>query len=153
MLDNVFILDRNKKVVATLSLKGSNPFFDFSYKEYLETGASTFDFSIVLNDELSECVTERNFVLFKRNNKLKMFQIMTCQDEEHIDNVIRIVSSETIGLELTNSYVRETNFEGNVKKFLEVILQDTNYEIGEVSGTLEDEIRTVHITETTRVYE
>lgn len=153
MLDNVFILDRNKKVVATLSLKGSNPFFDFSYKEYLETGASTFDFSIVLNDELSECVTERNFVLFKRNNKLKMFQIMTCQDEEHIDNVIRIVSSETIGLELTNSYVRETNFEGNVKKFLEVILQDTNYEIGEVSETLEDEIRTVNITEPTSVYE
>lgn len=153
MLDSVFILDRNKKIVATLSLKGSNPFFDFSYHEYLATGANTFDFSIRLTEGLAEHIVEKNFVLFERNNKLKMFQIMTCKDEESIDNVIRIVNSETVGLELANSYVRETTIEGNMSKFLTAVLQDTNYKVGEVSETLLNEIRTTVISEPTSVYQ
>ena len=153
MLDSIFILDRNKKPVAALSKNGSNPFFDFSYKEYLSTGASTFDFSLRLTHELAQCVIEKNFVLFERNNKLKLFQITSCKDEENMDNVIRTVNSETIGLELANSYVRATTIEGNVKRFLTIILQDTNYKVGEISETLTNEVRTTIISEPTSVYQ
>ena len=134
-------------------MKGSNPFFDFSYKEYLETGANTFDFSVVLDDELAQYVIEKNFVLFERNGKLKLFQIMTCVDEESYDNVIRTVQSETIGLELANDYVRATTIEGNMETFLKTILMDTNYKVGEVSETLSNEVRTTIISEPTSVYQ
>ena len=152
MLDNVYVLNRNKQVVATLSIEGSNPFFDYSYHEYLETGASTFDFSIILDRELEEALLEKNFVLFKRNDKLKMFQIMTCEDEEVYDGIQRRIYSETVGLELANSYVRATTIEGNMNKFLSTILQDTNYYVGYVSSTLDNLIVTTEITEPTSVY-
>ena len=152
MLDNVYILNRNKQVVATLSTEGSNPFFDFSYHEYLTTGASTFDFSIILDRTLEEALLEKNFVLFERNGKLKMFQIMTCEDEEVYDGIQRKVYSETVGLELANSYVRATTIEGNMNKFLTTILQDTNYQVGYISSTLENLIVTTKITEPTSVY-
>lgn len=149
MLGELIILDSDKKICARLT---PSLYFDYSYHAYLETGAETFDFSVTLDEELEQVITERNFVLFIRNNKYKMFQIMACEDEENIDSVVRNVQSETVGLELRNDYIRESTITGNMNKFLDTILKDTNYKKGYVSPELDDISVETSITEPKAIY-
>lgn len=149
MLGELTILDSDKKICARLT---PSLYFDYSYHPYLETGAETFDFSVTLDEELEQAITERNFVLFIRNNKYKMFQIMACEDEENIDSVVRNVQSEIVGLELRNDYIRESTITGNMNKFLDTILKDTNYKKGYVSPELDDISVETNITEPKAVY-
>lgn len=149
MLGELIILDSDKKICARLT---PSLYFDYSYHPYLETGAETFDFSVTLDEELEQAITERNFVLFIRNNKYKMFQIMACEDEENIDSVVRNVRSEIVGLELRNDYIRESTITGNMNKFLDTILKDTNYKKGYVSPELDDISVETSITEPKAVY-
>ena len=149
MLGELIILDSDKKICARLT---PSLYFDYSYHPYLETGAETFDFSVTLDEELEQAITERNFVLFIRNNKYKMFQIMACEDEENIDSVVRNVQSEIVGLELRNDYIRESTITGNMNKFLDTILKDTNYKKGYVSPELDDISVETNITEPKAVY-
>ena len=149
MLGELIILDSDKKICARLT---PSLYFDYSYHSYLETGAETFDFSVTLDEELEQAITERNFVLFIRNNKYKMFQIMACEDEENIDSVVRNVQSEIVGLELRNDYIRESTITGNMNKFLDTILKDTNYKKGYVSPELDDISVETSITEPKAVY-
>lgn len=149
MLGELIILDSDKKICARLT---PSLYFDYSYYPYLETGAETFDFSVTLDEELEQAITERNFVLFIRNNKYKMFQIMACEDEENIDSVVRNVQSEIVGLELRNNYIRESTITGNMNKFLDTILKDTNYKKGYVSPELDDISVETSITEPKAVY-
>ena len=149
MLGELIILDSDKKICARLT---PSLYFDYSYHPYLETGAETFDFSVTLDEELEQAITERNFVLFIRNNKYKMFQIMACEDEENIDSVVRNVQSEIVGLELRNDYIRESTITGNMNKFLDTILKDTNYKKGYVSPELDDISVETSITEPKAVY-
>lgn len=149
MLGELIILDSDKKICARLT---PSLYFDYSYHPYLETGAETFDFSVTLDEELEQAITERNFVLLIRNNKYKMFQIMACEDEENIDSVVRNVQSEIVGLELRNDYIRESTITGNMNKFLDTILKDTNYKKGYVSPELDDISVETSITEPKAVY-
>ena len=149
MLGELIILDSDKKICARLT---PSLYFDYSYHAYLETGAETFDFSVTLDEELEQAITERNFVLLIRNNKYKMFQIMACEDEENIDSVVRNVQSEIVGLELRNDYIRESTITGNMNKFLDTILKDTNYKKGYVSSELDDISVETSITEPKAVY-
>jgi hypothetical protein len=149
VLGELIILDSDKKICARLT---PSLYFDYSYHPYLETGAETFDFSVTLDEELEQAITERNFVLFIRNNKYKMFQIMACEDEENIDSVVRNVQSEIVGLELRNDYIRESTITGNMNKFLDTILKDTNYKKGYVSPELDDISVETSITEPKAVY-
>lgn len=149
MLGELIILDSDKKICARLT---PSLYFDYSYHPYLETGAETFDFSVTLDEELEQAITERNFILFIRNNKYKMFQIMACEDEENIDSVVRNVQSEIVGLELRNDYIRESTITGNMNKFLDTILKDTNYKKGYVSPELDDISVETSITEPKAVY-
>jgi hypothetical protein len=149
VLGELIILDSDKKICARLT---PSLYFDYSYHPYLETGAETFDFSVTLDEELEQAITERNFVLFIRNNKYKMFQIMACEDEENIDSVVRNVQSEIVGIELRNDYIRESTITGNMNKFLDTILKDTNYKKGYVSPELDDISVETSITEPKAVY-
>ena len=149
MLGELIILDNNKKITARLA---PSFYFDYSYKLYLETGAETFDFSVVLTEELEQILTERNYVLFVRNNKYKMFQIMKCKDEENFSTVIRTVEAETVGLELSNSFVRPMTIIGNMTKFLSTVLQDTNCKIGYISPELDNISEETVLTEPKSAY-
>ena len=149
MLGELIILNNDKKIIARIS---PSFYFDYNYHTYLETGAETFDFSVVLDEDIEQVLVEKNLVLFKRNDKYKMFQIMVCKDEESYDNVIRTVESETIGLELSNDFVRELKIEGNMTTILTAVLQDTNYEIGYVSPKLDEMISYIDVKEPTAVY-
>ena len=149
MLGELIILNNDKKIIARIS---PSFYFDYNYHTYLETGAETFDFSVVLDEDVEQVLVEKNLVLFKRNDKYKMFQIMVCKDEESYDNVIRTVESETIGLELSNDFVRELMIEGNMTTILTAILQDTNYKVGYISPELDEMISYIDVKEPTAVY-
>ena len=149
MIGELKILDVNKKIIARIS---PSDYFDFLYHTYLSTGAETFDFSVQSNDEYSSVLVQRNYVLFERNEKLRMLQITDCKDEEEGDNIIRKVESEIVGLELINDYVNEFKIEGNMTSILTTVLQDTNYKVGYISPKLDSMITLVELNETTSVY-
>ena len=149
LIDELKILDANKKIIARIS---PSDYFDFLYHTYLDTGAETFDFSVQNNDKYSSILVQRNYVLFERNEKLKMLQIINCKDEEEGNNVIRKIESEIIGLELINDYVNEFKIESNMTTILNSVLQDTNYKVGYVSPKLDDMVVLIELTETTSVY-
>ena len=73
MLGVLIILNNDKKIIARIS---PSFYFDYNYHTYLETGAETFDFSVVLDEDIEQVLVEKNLVLFKRNDKYKMFQII-----------------------------------------------------------------------------
>lgn len=149
MLGDLQILDTNFKVIARIS---SSIYFDYNYHTYLDTGAETLDFSVQSKDEFEQVLKERNYVLFERNGKFKIFQITGCKEEENYDNVIRKVQTEIAGLELINDYVREFKVEGNMTTILTAVLRDTTYQIGYVSPELDNIIVFIELTETTSVY-
>lgn len=149
MINEIYILDKNKKLLCILP---HGIFYDYEYHSYLKTGADIFDFSIKINSDTSNKVKGKNFVLFFRNNKARMLQITECLEEETILSTSKTVKSETIALELYNSHVRPCTIEGNVRTFLTTVLQDSNYKIGYISPTLDNVIKTTEIKEITEVY-
>nr|DAQ05094.1 MAG TPA: Transglycosylase SLT domain [Bacteriophage sp.] len=149
MINEIYILDGNKKLLCILP---HGVFYDYEYHSYLKTGADTFDFSVKINSDTSNKVKGKNFVLFFRNNKARMLQITECLEEETILSTSKTVKSETIALELYNSHVRPCTIEGNVRTFLTTVLQDTNYEVGYISPSLNNVIKTTEIKEITEVY-
>ncbi|SFJ33193.1 hypothetical protein SAMN02910355_2243 [Terrisporobacter glycolicus] len=149
MIEEIYILDENKKLLCILP---HGTFYDYEYHSYLSTGADIFDFNVKINSDTANKVKGKNFVLFFRKNKARMFQITECEEEETILSTSKTVKSETIALELYNSHVRPCTIEGNVRTFLTTVLQDTNYEIGYISPALDNVIRTTKITEITEVY-
>jgi hypothetical protein len=153
MITELYILDRNKKIVCILSNQtGEKVFYDYTYTSYLETGAEIFNFSVILNNDIEKYIKNMNYVLFKRKDKIKMFQIKEYSDDEIINSTVRTVKSEFIGLELYEDSVRESIIEGNIRKVLETILQDTSYEIGYISPKLDDVIGTIEIEKPTPIY-
>lgn len=149
MINEICILDENKKLLCILP---HGVFYDYEYHSYLKTGADIFDFSVKINSDTSNKVKGKNFVLFFRNNKARMLQITECLEEETILSTSKTVKSETIALELYNSHVRPCTIEGNVRTFLTTVLQDTNYEVGYISPSLNNVIKTTEIKEITEVY-
>lgn len=79
-------------------------------------------------------------------------QIKKTTSIEHIDDVVITVYAEFIGIELYNSYVDKFVADGNATKLLETILMDTNYKVGYVSPSLDEEAFRVEATEVTSVY-
>ena len=146
MIDMIYILDTNKKVVLTLN---NESFYDYEYHTYLSTGADTFDFTV--KDDKDKIKT-KYFVLFFRANKPRIFQIDKISELEVMGDTVKQVESNTVALELYNSQVRPCRLEGNPKSIFSTILQDTNYKLGYVSPSTDNNIQAIVVNETTDVY-
>ena len=153
MINNIYILDENKKLSCILSNTSEEiVFYDYEYHSYLSTGADTFDFTVKINSYTKDKINSKNFVLFFRKNKARIFQIMSCDEDENILTTCKKVKSETVALELRNSHIRPCTIEGNINKFLTIVLQDTNYKIGYIDPELDNLAATTIIDEITPVY-
>ena len=148
---NIYLLDKNLKVCDTLSSEGgvnSSPFFNDEYIQYLETGAETFEFE-TLNSEYLE---NGNYVAFMYKNEYKLFQISEVEDT-HEDTFIKRVYSETSGLELSYEIIRPRVIpSANIKQFLEIVLADTSWEIGNIDEDVSD-VHTIEIDNYDRIYD
>lgn len=154
MIQNIFILNNKKQISRILNLNGSEDttFFDDTYSLELETGAETFEFSVLSSLMTDTDLVAGNYALLKYDNKFKLFQIMYTEEEHSDGDIIKTCYCEIVGLELINNVIRETVVEGNINAFLRVILQDTAWNIGTVSRELESNIQSITIDKPTSVY-
>ena len=130
----IFILDKSMNIRDSLSNSGEishiTPFFDDIYTSYLETGAETYQFSTLANTKESQHLIVGNHIAFQYEDEYKLFTI-TEIEETHDENFIKTVYCEMAGLKLINKVIRPIEFKStNLRKFLEEILSDTDWNIG-----------------------
>ena len=130
----IFILDKSMNIRDSLSNSGEishiTPFFDDIYTSYLETGAETYQFSTLANTKESQHLIVGNHIAFQYEDEYKLFTI-TEIEETHDENFIKTVYCEMAGLKLINKIIRPIEFKStNLRKFLEEILSDTDWNIG-----------------------
>ena len=130
----IFILDKSMNIRDSLSNSGEishiTPFFDDIYTSYLETGAETYQFSTLANTKESQHLIVGNHIAFQYEDEYKLFTI-TEIEETHDENFIKTVYCEMAGLKLINKVIRPMTFSStNLRKFLEEILSDTDWNIG-----------------------
>ena len=154
MNKNLYILDNTKKLIKiintinTISIK----VYDDTYTSELLTGAETYTASFKVSYQDQLIFLEGNYIGFYWQDNFKLMQIKKTTSIEHIDDVVITVYAEFIGIELYNSYVDKFVADGNAAKLLETILMDTNYKVGYVSPSLDEEAFRVEATEVTSVY-
>lgn len=151
----LFILDKSMVVQDTLSNKGETthitPFFDDEYTSYLETGAETYKFSTLANTRESQHLVVGNHIAFQYEGKHKLFTI-TEIEETHDEDFIKTVYCEMAGLRLLNSIIRPITFNNtNLKKFLEIVLENTGWSIGKIDLSLTN-VCDFEITDYTNAY-
>lgn len=153
LVTEIYILNRNKKIIDVLSNNGTNPnspFFDDIYKVYLSTGAESFEFSTVTNGRTSS-LQKGCFIAFKYRNKIKLFQIINTSSEHSNGLIKKTCYCETIGLELLNKVVRKSVLQGDVTTFFNLLLQDSSFELGYVDPQI-NEFRSINIEKPTLIY-
>ena len=129
----IFILDRQERIINILKNNGGtefSPFFDDVLTEDLTTGGETFQFSTIANRSTSKDLVVGNFVAFKKDSKIKLFQIMQVE-ESHEEVIYTNVYCESAGLELINKIFRKTTINSaTLRKFMETVLSDTGWNVG-----------------------
>ena len=154
MNKNLYILDNTKKLIKIINTTNtiSIKVYDDTYTSELLTGAETYTASFKVSYQDQPIFLEGNYIGFYWRDNFKLMQIKKTTSIEHIDDVTIIVYAEFIGIELYNSYVDKFVADGNATKLLETILMDTNYKVGYVSPSLDEEAFRVEATEVTSVY-
>lgn len=154
-MNMMFVFDSNKKLIGFLSNNGANPIAPFFYdlfKQDLNTGADTYEFTTINNSYTSRIIKPGNYVLFFYDEKYKMFQIVE-QKHEHNSGKKHITSyCEGVGLELLTDYAEPFTIEGNFRLFLETVLQDTEWRVGNISDSLLHKTSLVKNTKKEKVY-
>lgn len=136
----IFILNTSEQVVGTLARKGTTnkvtPYFDDTHIEDLSTGAETFAFSTFANTREASNIVIGNLIAFKVEKGYKLFQIIDVT-EEHETEFIKTAYCEMAGIELINEIVRAVDLpSASLKQFLTYLLQDTEYQVGKIDGSL-----------------
>lgn len=153
-MDTIFILNKSMSVVDMLSNNGDSPqspFFDDKYIQEMNTGAETFEFTTISNARTNKYLVAGNYVAFKFNNKVKVFQILETE-EEHQDILYKHCYCEIAGLELINDVIRAREIaSANIRQFMEIALGDTSWKLGIVDAAI-NSVHTIKIDKPTNVY-
>ena len=154
MIKNLYIFDNTKKLLKLINTTNTNNIkvYDDTYTSELITGAETYTASFKVSYQDQPIFLEGNYIGFYWQDNFKLMQIKKTTSIEHIDDVTITVYAEFIGIELYNSYVDKFVADGNATKLLQTILMDTNYKVGYVSPSLDEEAFRVETTEVTSVY-
>ena len=154
MNKNLYIFDNDKKLLKLINTTNTNSIkvYDDTYTSELLTGAETYTASFKVSYQDQPIFLEGNYIGFYWQDNFKLMQIKKTTSIEHIDDVTITVYAEFIGIELYNSYVDKFVADGTATKLLETILMDTNYKVGYVSPSLDQEAFRVEATEVTSVY-
>ena len=141
----IYVLDNRKYNIGSIDTDSSNMSND-KFIQYLDTGAYTYEFDIILDNNNSQLLEEKNYLVFYWRKKLKMFQIETIKDTEGILHVTRNVYAVPCTLELYQNHVRPIVIEGTIETCLTSILQDTNFKVGNISPSLANVGKSMNIT-------
>lgn len=156
MVNSVYILNKDKRIVDILSNNGDSPkspFFDDIYVQHLATGAETFEFTTFSNERTSKYCNTGSYVAFKYENKIKLFQIVESNEEHSEGQIIKTCYCEVAGLELINNIIRAMEMPSvNVEQFFKTVLKDTPWTLGLVEYGVNDRVQTIKIDKPTNVY-
>lgn len=149
----IYILNPRFRILDILSTEDrKNPVFGDTFTQYLETGASTYDFSTVLTETTAKSVDVMNYIMFTYNNRLYMHQIKKIEDKEGSNYVTREVQAESMSLILYNHHIRPTTIEGTLAKSIAYTLEGTPWKVGNISKTVADVVGTMKVDSVTPVY-
>ncbi|WP_312288073.1 phage tail protein [Terrisporobacter sp.] len=154
-MNMMFVFNSNKKLIGFVSNNGASPiapFFNDLFKQDLITGADTYEFTTINNSHTSRIIQPGNYVLFFYDNKYKMFQIVEQKHEHNSGKKYMTSYCEGVGLELLTDYAEPFTIEGNFKLFLETVLQDTEWRVGNISESLLHKTSLVKNTKNEKVY-
>ncbi len=149
-VNTIFILDRNLRIIDTVSRAGDSSFFDDIYDIDLVTGTETFEFSVNDIERYSDELIGLNYILFKFKGKFKLLQVMTEGYEHEEGNIITNIYCENTGISLINEPAPNGTITGNVDNFLRIMLDQTNFEVGYIDSSL-NKVITVDIDKKTNV--
>lgn len=149
-VNTIFILNRDLEIIDTISRAGDSSFFDDTYDIDLVTGTETFEFSVNDIERYSSELVGLNYILFKFKGKFKLLQIMTEGYEHEEGNIITNIYCENTGISLINEPAPSGTITGNISNFLRIILDQTNFIVGDVDSSL-NKVITVEIDNKTNV--
>ena len=156
MVNSIYILNKDKRIVDTLSNNGDSPmspFFDDKYVQHLATGAETFEFTTFSNNRTSKYCEAGSYVAFKIDRKVKLFQIVETNEEHYDGQIVKTCYCEVAGLELINNVVRAMEMPAvNVEQFFNTVLRDTPWSLGLVEYGINNITHTINISKPTNVY-
>ncbi|SFJ26068.1 hypothetical protein SAMN02910355_1844 [Terrisporobacter glycolicus] len=155
MVNMMLIYDNYLNPIGILSNQGLNPmspFFEDKFIQELDTGADTLEFKTLNNNYTSNKLKVGNYVGFKFQGKVKLFQILEVTDTHEGENKEIEIYGEIVGLELLNDYSDTFTIEGNAKLFFDTILADTRWRLRYMSSTLENNIQKIEYKEMKSVY-
>ena len=154
-MDTIFVLNIARQVIDVLSNNGADPsapFFDDVYTSELDTGAETYEFTTFNNPRTNVTLEVGNYILFKYDDKYKLFQITETTDEHSDGKKLLTVYAEMAGMELLNDYCEPFTIEGNFITFMNRVLQDTDWVVGRYSDSLLNDIQMIEVKENQNVY-
>ena len=154
-MDTIFVLNVARQVIDILSNNGADPsapFFDDVYTSELDTGAETYEFTTFNNPRTNVTLEVGNYILFKYDDKYKLFQITETTDEHSDGKKLLTVYAEMAGMELLNDYCEPFTIEGNFITFMNRVLQDTDWVVGRYSDSLLNDIQMIEVKENQNVY-
>ena len=154
-MDTIFVLNIARQVIDILSNNGADPsapFFDDVYTSELDTGAETYEFTTFNNPRTNVTLEVGNYILFKYDDKYKLFQITETTDEHSDGKKLLTVYAEMAGMELLNDYCEPFTIEGNFITFMNRVLQDTDWVVGRYSDSLLNDIQMIEVKENQNVY-
>ena len=151
----IYILNKNEEIVGVLSNNGYasqvTPFWDDVHSLDLDNGSESYEFTTLGDSPEASYLEVGNYIAFDFNGEVKLFAIVDIEDN-HTDVFNKTVYTESCGLELLNSYVRPVSMVGvNIKSFMDSILADTPFKLGNVSLSL-TALEDVEIDKHTSVY-
>lgn len=152
-VNTIYILDRNKNVIGNISGNSDTPFFDDIFDMDLTTGMETYSFSVLNNIKYENKLIGGNYIAFKYKGKYKLFTIVTIEDEHEEDAIIKSIYAEGVSFSLINNIVRKQSITGNIKTFLNTVLAETDFIVGNVDNTVLNNVITVEIDTVTTVLE
>lgn len=137
----LYILNNNEKIVGliqhNIDKNCKNIYFDDLLQEDLQSGAESLTFSAILENNITNEVCVGNYIAFKKENEYKLMQIIEVEEDKIENGIIKNIYCESAGLELINEVYTGLDMESvNFRMFLENILQDTFWEVGNIDVNL-----------------
>ena len=148
MVNNIFILNEQLKVIKVLTVNGYNTFFDDTFSQDFTTGAGSYEFSTNVNGDIQEGY----YVMFLYQGKYRLFQIIDIEEEHSEGDIITTCYAESALLELLNGSFRGLTGDMSALFLFQQILDGTRWQIGYYSASIETKVQNVRIEKTTQIW-
>lgn len=148
MVNNIFILNEQLRVVKVLTVNGNSTFFDDTFSQDFTTGAGSYEFSCNVNG----VIEEGYYVMFYYQGEYRLFQIIDVEEKHDEGDIITTCYAESAILELLNGSFRGLTGDMSAPFLFQQILDGTRWQVGKCSDSLKTKVENVKIDKTTQIW-